>query len=113
MAERHDPNFITERAEKDCAPAFGSVLLAGGCGPARVFTCERILRHIGMQVFEPLLRRALLLFRPGELQILRVAHSSTLELMVSMLVQDTPEGKPSSRALNLLRGFACQSWIEG
>jgi hypothetical protein len=64
------------------------LLLAVSRAFPRVPTCEHILRHIDPCTHTaPLLRRALLLFGPGELQALHVADAGSFSLILSVLNQ--------------------------
>jgi hypothetical protein len=108
--------FIKEKEENKFAPALARVLITGGRGPARVFTCKHILRHV--ELSEPLLRRALSLVRPGELRVVHVASARTLELILTMLqAQEDAAGAPGglalSQALHSLRGLVCHTGIDG
>jgi hypothetical protein len=64
-----------------------------------------------------LVRRALSLFRPGELRALHVADAGTLKLVQSMLTQDDTNALPGlalSRALDSLRAITCETcWASG
>jgi hypothetical protein len=104
--------WITD-AQETRAPTLASVLLAASRGPACVFTCEHILRLIGSGPSTPLLRRALSLFGPGELQVLHVADGDSLELVMSMLDEaggDAPHGVALSRAMDPLRAIKCEGY---
>jgi hypothetical protein len=74
------------------------VLIAAGRGPARLPSCEHVMRHVSTEYstsapskklvdVRPLLRRTASLFGVGELRELRVAHPSVIEFIISSLLQ--------------------------
>jgi hypothetical protein len=91
------------------APMFGKfgnevraaqVLLAAGGGTARFLTCENTLLHARLQhpSTAPIVRRALSLFRAGELRELRVADPKVIETVVAMLHEEAFAPAASGRA---------------
>jgi hypothetical protein len=90
----HAAEHVHIWTKDDRPPAHAQVLLAAGRGPARLPTCEHILRHIrteGAGASAPLLRRALSLFGSGELQALHVADAGSLELVLSIARSSVPQ----------------------
>jgi hypothetical protein len=90
--------------------ATARVLLAAGCGPARIPSCEHILRHecteytSGMSAcaldVRPVLRRALSLFGAGELRTLCVAGPDVIDFVTSLLQSEfDPPAMPDAGAL--------------
>jgi hypothetical protein len=107
--------------------ATARVLLAAGRGPARLPSCEYAVRHGRMNYTtegsatqldaRPLLRRALLLFRAGELRALCVAEPDVIDFVVSVLqpeldpaaVPNAAAPSPGLAALGALRTVAWTS----
>jgi hypothetical protein len=89
------------------------VLLAAGRGPARLPSCEHAVRHERLVYFvegtskrvdvRPLLRRALLLFGPGELRALCVADGGVIDFVASVLQVSQAGAAHSSTALDAPR----------
>jgi hypothetical protein len=83
-----EPLWRTQ-TEQICA----QLLAAAGRGPARLPTCEYVLRHARIKFhyaardydFSSLVVRALSLFAPGELTVLRVRDADVFRLVLSMV----------------------------
>jgi hypothetical protein len=94
--------------------AAARVLLAAGRGPARIPTCEHILRHMrltdrfGALKFRPLLLRTLSLFGPGELRALRVTNQRCFDLILPEL--DRPASLRAIRLAQALSSLRAVSW---
>jgi hypothetical protein len=86
------------------------LLVAAGCGPARIPTCEHTLRHVQVHGYRVMSAvgdhrrpnaaasvavRALSLFGPGELRALQVGDAGTFRLVVE-LMQALPSDSGSS-----------------
>jgi hypothetical protein len=84
--------------------AAAQLLLAAGCGPARVHSCDQTLRHISFTTVKEhffasrVLLRALALLRAGELRTLRAADPTVLAFILSAAVEQSRQEAISGAA---------------